>query len=237
MYRSALLALALSSAALLASPASAQALASTQGTFVQVYNEPDDNATVVSGVGTSELRFGAPDPGWIIRYTSASAAYSTEPFFLGSITAYNGSVFGNTDIAGMDLFLRTDITPPDNPAGDGVGTLTERITITHTPNTTDPIASADFLNFQSLAKGAWILEGQWATFNLFGTVNSPLTLSSIAVAPGSEDAGFITDVPPDTRALQAVVPEPSTWAMMLLGFGAVGFALRRSRRLPAAVPA
>jgi PEP-CTERM motif len=28
----------------------------------------------------------------------------------------------------------------------------------------------------------------------------------------------------------APVPEPATWAMMLLGFGAVGFAMRRSRR-------
>jgi hypothetical protein len=26
------------------------------------------------------------------------------------------------------------------------------------------------------------------------------------------------------------VPEASTWAMMLFGFGAAGFALRRSRR-------
>jgi hypothetical protein len=26
------------------------------------------------------------------------------------------------------------------------------------------------------------------------------------------------------------VPEPSTWAMMLLGFGAIGFATRRRRQ-------
>ena len=26
------------------------------------------------------------------------------------------------------------------------------------------------------------------------------------------------------------VPEPTTWAMMLLGFGAIGFAARRSRK-------
>ena len=28
----------------------------------------------------------------------------------------------------------------------------------------------------------------------------------------------------------AAVPEPSTWAMMLMGFGAAGAAMRRSRR-------
>lgn len=28
----------------------------------------------------------------------------------------------------------------------------------------------------------------------------------------------------------AVVPEPATWAMMLLGFGAIGFSMRRSKR-------
>ena len=31
----------------------------------------------------------------------------------------------------------------------------------------------------------------------------------------------------------APVPEPSTWAMMILGFGAAGSILRRQRRVPA----
>ena len=30
--------------------------------------------------------------------------------------------------------------------------------------------------------------------------------------------------------IRQAVPEPGTWAMMLLGFGAVGFAMRRRRR-------
>lgn len=34
----------------------------------------------------------------------------------------------------------------------------------------------------------------------------------------------------DSLSLTASVPEPSTWAMMLLGFGAIGMAARRSRR-------
>jgi len=33
-----------------------------------------------------------------------------------------------------------------------------------------------------------------------------------------------------TGPLAAAVPEPGTWAMMLLGFGAIGLAMRRSRR-------
>jgi hypothetical protein len=33
----------------------------------------------------------------------------------------------------------------------------------------------------------------------------------------------------DGVSLSAAVPEPATWAMMLLGFGAIGFALRRRR--------
>jgi hypothetical protein len=38
-------------------------------------------------------------------------------------------------------------------------------------------------------------------------------------------------------AFGGAVPEPSTWAMMLLGFGAIGFSMRRRRRGPLAQPA
>jgi hypothetical protein len=30
--------------------------------------------------------------------------------------------------------------------------------------------------------------------------------------------------------VNTAVPEPGTWAMMLLGFGAAGYSMRRSRR-------
>jgi hypothetical protein len=44
-------------------------------------------------------------------------------------------------------------------------------------------------------------------------------------ALGSQE--FIADLAPDGGSIPAApVPEPGTWAMMLLGFGAVGFAMR-----------
>lgn len=39
-----------------------------------------------------------------------------------------------------------------------------------------------------------------------------------------------------TVARQGAVPEPATWALMILGFGAIGGALRGSRRRPTALP-
>jgi hypothetical protein len=217
----------------LAAPAAAQsATASTTGTFTQVYLGPFDTAPVYAGVGTNQITFGdgGGGPGWTVTYTApGDVAYSTAPFFLGAITAFNGSVFETTAISGVNLHLTTTITPPINPAGDGLGILDELIAFIHTTNSSDPITSADALWFESLSTGANILENQSATFLLFGTVNSPLTLTSITVAPGSENTGFLAprgDIPTD---LTPVVPEPATWAMMLLGFGAAGIALRRRR--------
>lgn len=59
--------------------------------------------------------------------------------------------------------------------------------------------------------GNFVATGSTATLNftnLTGGVNEGILLDAVSVAP---------------------VPEPSTWAMMLLGFGAVGFAMRRRK--------
>jgi len=63
-----------------------------------------------------------------------------------------------------------------------------------------------------------------------------LFYDSVAITSGSADLG---DLFPDNVGWSHItwfdtgrndVPEPGTWAMMLLGFGAAGFALRRARR-------
>ena len=58
--------------------------------------------------------------------------------------------------------------------------------------------------------------GTYAFTNLFGSPNGAgLTVSAVAVA--------------------GAVPEPATWAMMLAGFGGIGFALRRRSKVRMAV--
>ena len=50
-------------------------------------------------------------------------------------------------------------------------------------------------------------------------------LKNNAPFAGFPTAGFWTA----TFPAAAGVPEPATWAMMLMGFGAMGFAIRRRR--------
>ncbi|MCA1654339.1 MAG: PEPxxWA-CTERM sorting domain-containing protein [Sphingomonadales bacterium] len=54
---------------------------------------------------------------------------------------------------------------------------------------------------------------------------------------GSGQNAQIADFAPQNATLAAGVPEPGTWAMMLVGFGAAGYSLRRRRTLPAMQPA
>ena len=53
------------------------------------------------------------------------------------------------------------------------------------------------------------------------------TISSVAF---TSSAGFGTFDQPRISGIASAVPEPSTWAMMLLGFAGLGFAFRQSRR-------
>jgi len=61
----------------------------------------------------------------------------------------------------------------------------------------------------------------------FGTTGvSGVTLDNVE---GFSNAALYSTGPEGTP--RSVVPEPATWAMMLLGFGAAGYALRRRRKV------
>jgi hypothetical protein len=59
-------------------------------------------------------------------------------------------------------------------------------------------------------------------------------MSNCPQNPGDYQACAIGEVAfRSTDTVTPAVPEPGTWAMMLLGFGAVGFSLRGRRSRPA----
>jgi hypothetical protein len=81
-------------------------------------------------------------------------------------------------------------------------------------------------------------EGQYDTFfqTIGTTIGSSYTLGFLVSNPNVGDTRDLT-TPSGLRVtasdvIVASVPEPSTWAMMLIGFGAVGFAVRYGRRRP-----
>jgi hypothetical protein len=61
------------------------------------------------------------------------------------------------------------------------------------------------------------------------------TFASLGLTPGTYIYQSQIDVVAIVRIGSAEVPEPSTWAMMLVGFGAIGLAMRRRRRSACAI--
>ena len=67
--------------------------------------------------------------------------------------------------------------------------------------------------------------GNVSVFWLFN-LTTPTNFITLDDTQGFSNAALYTTGSPPVREL----PEPSTWAMMLFGFGAAGVAMRRSRR-------
>lgn len=83
----------------------------------------------------------------------------------------------------------------------------------------------DLTSFGGSNRSGTTLDGQ----NVLGDGTSSLFLQNGTGGTGATNTfGFVTRF--QTAAVTGAVPEPSTWGMMLLGFGAMGVSLRRRRR-------
>jgi PEP-CTERM motif len=69
----------------------------------------------------------------------------------------------------------------------------------------------------------------------FGARASSATISSLGLTPGAYVFGWGSGAHADTFTIDVVaspppaVPEPSTWAMMLIGFAGLGYAAARRK--------
>lgn len=98
-------------------------------------------------------------------------------------------------------------------------------------------------NGTSFVSEGTILAGQTFDFTTHGFANGVTEFEITGLNPGvnpTDITAFVTGLTfmsdgTFTGAMQGIgvvntVPEPSTWAMMLLGFAGLGFAFRHSRR-------
>lgn len=160
------------------------------------------------------------------------------------------NIFG--DAGSADYTFTFDLDTSRSPSFQVPNSVTRfsptPITFTR-PGSTEPITTANVFNgagpsfFTAFNQGGISLlrlpEGGERQVRFFG----PQLFTGPTTAPEFLTGSFrLTREPrnnpnvPDTRdfnytvtisAVAAAVPEPATWAMLVLGFGAIGFALRR----------
>jgi hypothetical protein len=209
------------------------------GTFIDPL--PASPPSVTTGVGTNFITWGVPCDGVTNCYTSpggitppssftfTALPFSTEIgelFILGEINFFNGTIMLGTEISSITLLLDGfQITPIQFAGSDS-----RIISIENTPNTSDPIASADRATIPMAvfpaANTFGVLESQSATATLLGIFVevSPelLSLNILGFGEPTNSNGFLEGFAPSP------VPEPSTY--MLLGSGLVGLVVWRRRK-------
>ena len=136
-------------------------------------------------------------------------------------SAYSNNVFGATTTTLFGLDAVTDslvraALAPDAPAGSSAAN-----------NGTYVIVGPTGFTFSATDRVSFDISG--TTGQGFFTINDDLFSINLATGAGTRIGALgQTGIIGITAA--APVPEPGTWAMMLLGFGAVGYSLRRKAK-------
>ncbi|SEL89348.1 PEP-CTERM protein-sorting domain-containing protein [Roseateles sp. YR242] len=198
-----------------------------------------------SGIGTSAVSWGLGDPGSLSFAATAFAPVVGDLFKVGTLTYHNGAtqVGSAVDALGLDIALNfTNVTEANL-------TYHSQLSITNTPNTDDPVASADFVRFTN---GAFsntfnVVEGGTATADLMARLTPVLGVTPALVGGGDKDPntmpglavlGFELELIGFANAtaggfVTSVIPEPATMVLWMAGLFGLGLAQRRRGR-PAA---
>ena len=145
-------------------------------------------------------------------------------FFIGDTASQSYVGTGLSSVIGLDLNLNS---------GENGNNVSQPLTLTFqvngvnigttTYNPGDAVGRNLSFGFGSIVSGT-------TNYTLTALVSGPVCSGCGALQFGSEN-------PFTLRGLQGAVPEPSTWAMMLMGFGAIGYGVRRQLKTAAALAA
>lgn len=176
--------------------------------------------------------------------------------FAGSLTALNASSFdAEAGLAGGSGsyvgYVTLDDAAPDLDGGSAELYMAQDFLLTigsyafssaaldFAAAAINPSAPSFVLNVQSGRDFSTVNTGEFLNFSILfpqavsGLVQSPDIVTGTADLTLTGDADFLGangDVS-QFDSVSAVVPEPSTWATMIVGFGLIGAAVRRRRPL------
>lgn len=189
--------------------------------------------------GNEEFRWGQPASGNTndvsaesgLRFAGAPTQAITQgvQFTLGTLTYYNNPVFDA--VSAIDLLISATLSVDGVPLV--AGPFTFAIDVDETANESNPLAcpyqsTIGCSDKISIATGAasqvFMLGDQTLTLYVDGFLDQSLVPRSSFIAQEQEST---TATLVGHFDVASAVPEPASWAMMVLGFGFLGGALRR----------
>ena len=213
----------------------------TVGNATATFNSPSPTCppATCSGIGTSSIAWGTGSPGGMSFTGTSFAPKVGDAFSLGTISYTNGSTEFGSAIDGISLDIGLEFTNvPELNFLYHAG-----LSITNTPNTTDPIASADFVTFSagSFSNSFHVLEGASATADLMAKLTPKLSITPASI--GDKDPFTIPDAqtflaydlqlvalanPSSGGFISTPVPEPSTFSLFFVGILVMWIIIRNS---------
>lgn len=194
-----------------------------------------------TGIGGSSITWGQGSPGGLSFMGAAFAPQVGDPFKIGTLSYTNGSTVSGTALDGISL----DIALSFDNVSELNFTYHAGMSINNTPNTSDPVASADFVKFAagSFHNSFNVLEGASASADLMARL-TPVLKVNPGLAGDKDPFGFpdglsligydlelVALANPTAGGFVTGVPLPGTMSLLAIGWLALLIGRRRKIQL------
>lgn len=157
-----------------------------------MFRNPAPSDAVTTGVGTGSFTWGVGDPSSLSYTGNSFDTVPDTPFKIGHLNFRNGTIFsGAATSVDLDIALNFDNIPEKNFSLDST------FYIDNTPNSDDPIASADTVSIGGYSFTFNVLEGASAGVDLWAKLTTGLSALPTGAVPTGADQPAATPFDPD----------------------------------------